>query len=95
MLQHSFVLDALDASGADTFSHFEVLIEEHRVMMADENAQPSRLKQLVPTIGVFHTPLPLRAAFHFVGRKESSVRYRRERQAGRQRAGRGRGGRLS
>lgn len=27
---HSFVLDALDTTGADTFSHFEMLIDEHR-----------------------------------------------------------------
>ncbi|KAK1744408.1 IMP-specific 5'-nucleotidase [Skeletonema marinoi] len=32
MLMHSFVLDALDTTGADTFSHFEVLIDEHRKM---------------------------------------------------------------
>jgi hypothetical protein len=29
---HSFVLDALDTTGADTFSHFEMLIDEHRMM---------------------------------------------------------------
>ena len=63
MLQHSFVLDALETTGADTFSHFEVLIEEHRQMEAEGNPQPSRLRQLVPTMGVFHTPLPLRNAF--------------------------------
>mmetsp|Transcript_30432 Transcript_30432/g.51892 ORF Transcript_30432/g.51892 Transcript_30432/m.51892 type:complete len:618 (+) Transcript_30432:293-2146(+) len=32
MLMHSFVLDALDTTGADTFSHFEMLIDEHRRM---------------------------------------------------------------
>jgi hypothetical protein len=32
MLMHSFVLDALDTTGADTFSHFEMLIDEHRMM---------------------------------------------------------------
>jgi len=32
MLMHSFVLDALDTTGADTFSHFEMLIDEHRQM---------------------------------------------------------------
>ena len=32
MLMHSFVLDALDTTGADTFSHFEQLIDEHRRM---------------------------------------------------------------
>jgi IMP and pyridine-specific 5'-nucleotidase len=74
MLQHSFVLDALETTGADTFSHFEVLIEEHRLIalknveggggqQQQQQQQPSRLQQLVPTIGTFHTPLPLRKAF--------------------------------
>ncbi|KAL7579916.1 hypothetical protein ACA910_004919 [Epithemia clementina (nom. ined.)] len=67
MLQHSFVLDALETTGADTFSHFEVLIEEHIQM--EGRSQPSRLQQLVPTIGVFHTPLPLRAAFQIYNDK--------------------------
>ena len=67
MLQHSFVLDALETTAADTFSHFEVLIEEHRQM--EGSSQPSRLQQLVPTIGVFHTSLPLRAAFQIYNDK--------------------------
>lgn len=61
MLQHSFVLDALETTAADTFSHFEILIEEHRRL--GDSPQPSRLQQLVPTIGIFFTPLPLREAF--------------------------------
>lgn len=87
MLQHSFVLDALETTGADTFSHFEMLIEEHRTLTAQQaengdgmmsSSSPptpsmshpsSRLKQLVPTIGVFHTPLPLRAAFEVYNEK--------------------------
>lgn len=65
MLMHSFVLDALDTTGADTFSHFEMLIEEHREICASEGpkARSSRLIQLVPTCGTFHTYLPLRRAF--------------------------------
>lgn len=72
MLQHSFVLDALETTGADTFEHFEVLIEEHRHVVAREDYNgnpPSRLKTLVPTIGSFHTPLPLRAAFEIYNDK--------------------------
>mmetsp|Transcript_26748 Transcript_26748/g.39565 ORF Transcript_26748/g.39565 Transcript_26748/m.39565 type:complete len:480 (+) Transcript_26748:163-1602(+) len=61
MLMHSFVLDALGTTGADTFSHFELLIEEHRKNPKD--SPPSRLQQLVPTVGTFHTQLPLRQAF--------------------------------
>lgn len=61
MLMHSFVLDALGTTGADTFSHFELLIEEHRTNPKD--GPPSRLQQLVPTVGTFHTYLPLRQAF--------------------------------
>lgn len=67
MLNHSFVLDALDTTAADTFSHFEMLIEEHRkaekLAVINPNTPPSRLKQLVPTVGTFHTHLPLRKAF--------------------------------
>ena len=74
MLMHSFVLDALETTGADTFSHFEMLIDEHREMSMNSaqssaaaggssDDKPSRLKQLVPTVGAFHTHLPLRRAF--------------------------------
>ena len=75
MLMHSFVLDALATTGADTFSHFEELINEHRKMClangdnncnsssSDHEPKQSRLKRLVPTVGVFHTPLPLRRAY--------------------------------
>ncbi len=67
MLQHSFVLDSLETTGADTFEHFETLIDEHRERQ--ESPQPSRLQQLVPTIGTFHTPLPLRDAFEAYNEK--------------------------
>ena len=65
MLMHSFVLDALATTAADTFSHFEILIDEHRQHMqsGSNNHATSRLKQLVPTVGNFHTRLPLREAF--------------------------------
>ena len=79
MLMHSFVLDALDTTGADTFSHFEMLINEHIQMTDKIHAEmqsnnmhhvspsnvnvPSRLKQLVPSVGTFYTQLPLRKAF--------------------------------
>lgn len=69
MLTHSFVLDALETSGGDTFSHFEVLIEEHRRLEAEGSGRPSRLKHLVPTVGTFHTKLPLRQAFEVYNEK--------------------------
>ena len=83
MLMHSFVLDALDTTGADTFSHFEVLIDEHRkltdqyllnhggdVIASSQTAfVPSRLKQLVPQVGTFYTRLPLRKAFEAYNQK--------------------------
>jgi len=79
MLMHSFVLDALDTTGADTFSHFEVLIDEHRKLTdqyLDDISQnnkatyiPSRLKQLVPQVGTFYTRLPLRKAFEAYDQK--------------------------
>jgi hypothetical protein len=84
MLMHSFVLDALDTTGADTFSHFEVLIDEHRKLtdqyllnhggdISNASSQtafvPSRLKQLVPQVGTFYTRLPLRKAFEAYNQK--------------------------
>jgi IMP-specific 5'-nucleotidase len=106
MLQHSFVLDALETTAADTFSHFEVLIDEHRRLdnqqlslrsydcivdvahpmnatnttipnhhnPSHQKQQQSRLQQLVPTIGSFHTPLPLREAFEIYNEKHRLVR---------------------
>lgn len=79
MLQHSFVLDALETTAVDTFRHFEVLIEEHRALEKKQKEergnlsfsppQMSRLRQLVPTIGSFHTPLPLAEAFEIYNEK--------------------------
>ncbi len=75
MLMHSFVLDALATTGPDTFSHFEELVNEHREICMETSSslgenqhqhyepKQSRLKKLVPTVGVFHTPLPLRRAY--------------------------------
>ena len=88
MLMHSFVLDALATTGADTFSHFEELVNEHREICMEQGTgtflltsersaigsdtnknsnfhepKQSRLKKLVPTVGIFHTPLPLRKAY--------------------------------
>lgn len=91
MLQHSFVLDALDSTAEDTFRHFEILIEEHReleqrghqgIVISGSGHQrdgsqikQSRLRQLVPTIGNFHTPLPLCEAFKMYNEKHRLVRY--------------------
>lgn len=73
MLLHSFVLDTLATTGADTFSHFELLIDEHIALSSSSSSadhhRPSRLKKLVPTVGVFHTRLPLRRAFEAYNRK--------------------------
>lgn len=69
MLSHSFVLDCLETTAAETFSHFEVLIEEHRRIEAEGSIRPSPLKQLVPTVGAFHTRLPLRQAFEIYNEK--------------------------
>ena len=69
MLMHSFVLDTLETTGAETFSHFEVLIDEHIQMCSSMEQRPSRLKKLVPTVGTFHTRLPLRTAFEAYNKK--------------------------
>ena len=57
LLKHSFVLDAT-GTYADTMSHFEELVQEHM-----RDPVRSRLKLHVPSIGVFHTVLPMRRAF--------------------------------
>ena len=69
MLTHSFVLDCLETTGGDTFAHFETLIDEHRRLEEEGSSRPSRLKRLVPTVGTFHTPLPLRRAFELYNEK--------------------------
>jgi len=73
MLNHSFVLDCLDTTAPDTFSHFEMLIEEHRIHNESRNG-PSKLRQLVPTVGTFHTHLPLRKAFIAYNKKYALTR---------------------
>ena len=57
MLSHSFVLDA-SGTYLDTMSAFEELVEEHRI-----NPERSRLRTYIPTIGKFHTSLPMREAW--------------------------------
>lgn len=63
LLRHSFVLDAA-GTYADTFSHFEDLVEEHL-----RNPERSQLKQHVPSIGQFHTALPMRKAYQIYDEK--------------------------
>jgi IMP and pyridine-specific 5'-nucleotidase len=58
MLSHSFVLNLAKETVPQTFGHFEELIEEHRADNKD-----SKLRKLVPTVGTFFTPLPLREAY--------------------------------
>eukprot|EP01031_Cornospumella_fuschlensis_P032315 gene32315-39082_t len=70
MLNHSFVLDAKE-SYVGTMHFIEELIEEHR-----ENPTRSRLKQFVPTVGVFHTPLPLGRSFMIYDNKYSITKRR-------------------
>ena len=70
MLHHSFVLDLLDETAPHTFEHFENLIEEHRLVdSAASGGRTSKLRQLVPTVGEFHTNLPLKRAFLFYDSK--------------------------
>lgn len=63
ILYHSFVLDA-SSTYFETMSYFEDLIEEHRVKKS-----LSRLQQYVPSVGIFHTSLPLREAFQMYDAK--------------------------
>lgn len=84
LLNHSFVLDALDATVRPTWLHIEELVEEHRAMMAakEDFSKPhtvvmSRLADAVPSISVFHTPLHLLKAWEIYDAKYqiSSRRY--------------------
>jgi len=84
MLYHSFVLDE-KTSYLGTMQYFESLIEEHRCfslrlqnelndnIFAAKSGQSkidsSRLKQYVPSVGVFFTPLPLLKAFKLYDEK--------------------------
>lgn len=65
MLMHSFVLDAKESYNG-TMRFFEELIDEHR-----RNPSKSRLTQFVPSVGVFHTHLPLHHAFRIYDNKYS------------------------
>jgi len=58
LLKHSFVLDALAESAENTWAHVEELIEEHR-----RDAESSRLREAVPSVGSFFTALPLARAW--------------------------------
>eukprot|EP00927_Polykrikos_kofoidii_P019747 TRINITY_DN19256_c0_g1_i1.p1 TRINITY_DN19256_c0_g1~~TRINITY_DN19256_c0_g1_i1.p1 ORF type:complete len:435 (-),score=73.72 TRINITY_DN19256_c0_g1_i1:227-1531(-) len=64
-LRHSFILN-MPNNYAATFRSFEALIEEDRA-----NRETSKLRQLVPTISTFYTPLPLERAFEFYDSKYS------------------------
>ena len=61
MLNHSFVLDAKDTY-IGTMKYFEVLVDEHRSAFLNKENR-SRLKEYVPSVGRFHTHLPISQAF--------------------------------
>lgn len=65
MLHHSFALNAKETY-VGTMDFFEELINEHR-----DSPEDSRLKQLVPSVGHFHTSLPLGKAFKIYDKKYS------------------------
>jgi hypothetical protein len=69
MLNHSFVLDARE-SYEGTMRYFEQLIDEHR-RAYENNETRSRLKEYVPTVGKFITPLPMSKAFALYDSKYS------------------------
>jgi len=64
MLYHSFVLGNDAASYLDTCSFIEEIVDEHR-----KAPNASRLLSWVPTVGLFHTALPMRRAFELYDRK--------------------------
>jgi len=56
---------------AEIFEAIEELIQEHMIMTANGVAHLSKLHQLVPSIGTFFTPLPLKDAFYQQNRRRS------------------------
>lgn len=65
LLAHSFALDCMAETLPQSWSHVEELIAEHfhAQQLGDGSEQFTRLKKLVPSVGCFHTTLPLKAAF--------------------------------
>jgi IMP and pyridine-specific 5'-nucleotidase len=62
LLKPGFTLDAMEATADNSWRHVEELIEEHRALDA-RGGRASRLRENVPTVGTFHTALPLVAAW--------------------------------
>lgn len=54
---------------AEILRDVEAMIDDHIAHQHDDQALPSKLKLLVPTVGPFFTRLPLEAAFKFQDRK--------------------------
>lgn len=54
---------------AEIMRDVEVMLDDHIEHQRDNRSLPSKLKLLVPTIGVFFTRLPLEAAFKYQDRK--------------------------
>ena len=66
MMHHSFVLGNTTESYTTTMEYIEELIREHRAwsgISGTATRKTSRLKNLVPTVDVFHTELQLKEAF--------------------------------
>jgi IMP and pyridine-specific 5'-nucleotidase len=61
-LYHGFAL-GLSETYAPTMKRIEVLIEEHRAQVRENPLAVSRLKNAVPSVSSFHTPLPLEEAW--------------------------------
>lgn len=70
MLSHSFVLDAKETY-VGTMSYIEGLISEHSA-----NPSRSRLRDFVPSVGAFHTQLPLASAFRIYDNKYAITKRR-------------------
>lgn len=64
MLNHSFVLNAPEGY-YETWSFVEILVDECRSLSRDR----ARLVKIVPSVGKFHTHLPLREAFRIYDSK--------------------------
>lgn len=73
LLNHSFVLDCMEETLVESWTFIETLIaEHHEAQVRDDGSElKTRLYELVPTVGHFHTKLELKEAF-----KDYNAKYR-------------------
>ncbi|KAJ1981072.1 IMP 5'-nucleotidase [Dimargaris verticillata] len=69
--RNSFAMHANVQRYAEVMTQVEELVNEHIAMQAKGLEKYSRLRRLVPTVGTFFTPLPLRESFLYANSKHA------------------------